>query len=103
VDDVERVLAAMPLTLSVDVTVKVEDEVAFISPLSIVSLFVRCARTNNTDGKVGDVDVGACRDLVLSADRQRRHCRRRRREGADRRRRQVEGHVRERARASLLV
>jgi len=50
-DDVERVLASMPVTLSVDVTVKVEDEVAFISPLSIVSLFVRCARTTNTDGK----------------------------------------------------
>ena len=44
VGDVEAVLARMPLHLVVEAEVKVEDEVSFISPDAIVTLFVRCKR-----------------------------------------------------------
>jgi translocation protein SEC63 len=49
--EIEAVLARLPLAIAVVGDVKVEDEIAFISPGSIVSVSVTCERTTLADAK----------------------------------------------------
>jgi hypothetical protein len=49
--DVESLIARMPLYIAVTGQVKVEDEIAFISPGSVVTLIVQCELTTAEDAK----------------------------------------------------
>lgn len=51
VNDVESLLARLPLHIAVSGQVKVEDEIAFISPGSVVTLLIKCEITTADDAK----------------------------------------------------
>lgn len=71
VNDIENVLSFIPLHIAVEAEVRVDDEVGFISPDAIVSVFVRCHRVESAaevkaQTKVKSADADNVKALIAA-------------------------------------